>query len=185
MTGPRQRLFIALDLPPEARDAIVRWAQGALAGRPDLRLLAPESLHVTLAFLGERDPAETRGALAALAALRGLPAPRMALGAPAWLPARRPRLAVVDLADDGGGAGALHGRVWTALAEQIGAERDPRPFRPHVTVARLRRGATGRQAALPAPPRIAFRAPSAGLFASHTGRGAARYDLVAREALDG
>lgn len=55
--SPRVRLFVALDLPDELREGIAGWGREALAD-PALRPVVPESLHVTLAFLGHRDEAE-------------------------------------------------------------------------------------------------------------------------------
>ena len=46
------RLFIALDLPADARDALVAWRERALPAHPDLRFVDPAALHVTLLFLG-------------------------------------------------------------------------------------------------------------------------------------
>ena len=50
--SPRLRLFVALELPEEITAPLARWAGDAFGGHPDLRLVRPESLHVTLAFLG-------------------------------------------------------------------------------------------------------------------------------------
>ncbi len=50
------RLFVALDLPAAPRAELARWARSAAAsaraGGGHVRLLAPESLHATLCFLG-------------------------------------------------------------------------------------------------------------------------------------
>jgi len=53
LKSPRARLFVALDLPGEIREGIDAWGSEALRD-PALRRVAPESLHVTLAFLGYR-----------------------------------------------------------------------------------------------------------------------------------
>ena len=45
-------MFVALDLPAEARRALAGWRDGLVAGREDLRPVREEALHVTLAFLG-------------------------------------------------------------------------------------------------------------------------------------
>ncbi len=56
------RLFVALDLPSQPVAALQDFA--ATAARDGLRLLPPESLHVTLAFLGEQpDPDAVADAL--------------------------------------------------------------------------------------------------------------------------
>jgi exopolyphosphatase/guanosine-5'-triphosphate,3'-diphosphate pyrophosphatase len=57
LKSPRARLFVALDLPDQAREGIVAWGREALAD-PALRPVAPESLHITLAFLGYRPEKE-------------------------------------------------------------------------------------------------------------------------------
>ena len=47
------RMFVALDLPETVREDIAAWGEAELAD-PALRPVPPESLHVTLAFLGNR-----------------------------------------------------------------------------------------------------------------------------------
>jgi 2'-5' RNA ligase len=60
----RLRLFCALLLPPSAVDGLVAWQTAELAPRVDkLRLVSPENLHVTLAFLGAT-PAARAGEVA-------------------------------------------------------------------------------------------------------------------------
>ena len=50
-------MFVALDLPERVREDIAAWGEAELAD-PALRRVPPESLHVTLAFLGNRPQAE-------------------------------------------------------------------------------------------------------------------------------
>ena len=47
------RMFVALDLPEIVREDIAAWGEAELTD-PALRRVPPESLHVTLAFLGNR-----------------------------------------------------------------------------------------------------------------------------------
>ncbi len=55
------RLFVALNLPPELRMRIADEVIAPLGERlPRVRWVRPETLHVTLAFLGERSDAEAR-----------------------------------------------------------------------------------------------------------------------------
>ena len=51
------RLFIALELPPEARAAAAALIARLRSQGTDLKWVAPEALHLTLKFLGESDPA--------------------------------------------------------------------------------------------------------------------------------
>ena len=46
-------MFVALDLPEQVLDYIDEWGEREL-GDPALRRIPRESLHVTLAFLGDR-----------------------------------------------------------------------------------------------------------------------------------
>ena len=55
MSGPRARMFVALDLPEPARTALAGWRDSLVAGRGELRPVAPTALHVTLVFLGWQD----------------------------------------------------------------------------------------------------------------------------------
>jgi 2'-5' RNA ligase len=48
------RLFIALDIPDAIRDRIARFVEGVSGFAPEARWAKPESLHVTLKFIGEQ-----------------------------------------------------------------------------------------------------------------------------------
>jgi RNA 2',3'-cyclic 3'-phosphodiesterase len=52
------RLFIALDIDDAIRQRIQRFMDGVTGFAPDARWVRPESLHVTLKFIGEK-PTET------------------------------------------------------------------------------------------------------------------------------
>src|SRR5215467_10578058 len=52
------RLFIALEIEDAIRDRISHFMDGVREFAPDARWVRPESLHVTLKFIGEK-PAET------------------------------------------------------------------------------------------------------------------------------
>ena len=48
------RLFIALDIDDAIRERIARFTEGVRGFVPDARWVRPESLHVTLKFIGEK-----------------------------------------------------------------------------------------------------------------------------------
>ena len=149
---PRARLFVALDLPAEARGRLAEWRDRALRGRDDLRPVPPESLHVTLVFLGSRPEAEIDAIAGALAAaVDGLPGALLRPLGVSGVPPRRPRLFALDLEDDGGRAGVVQAAVSDALEAGGFYRPEKRPFWPHVTLARVRRGVRAAPLAAEAP----------------------------------
>jgi 2'-5' RNA ligase len=177
---PRARLFVALDLPDDARSRLVAWRDAALEGRAGLRPVAPEALHVTLAFIGHRPEPEidSIGDLVASAA-GGLAPARLTPVRVAPIPPRRPRLFALDLEDDGGRAGSVHAAVSKALASGGFYEPERRPFWPHVTFARVRRGERAR-AVDGEPPAEPFDADVVTLYRSRPSPRGARYEPIRR-----
>jgi 2'-5' RNA ligase len=129
------RMFVALDLPEIVREDIATWGETALAD-PALRRVPAESLHVTLAFLGNRQPADVERIEDAMEEVAAIPV-LLELGGPVGRPAHgRPQLVALP---------ALHRPVeglQERLSEILTLERlyepEKRPFWPHVTIARIR-----------------------------------------------
>ena len=165
--SPRARLFLALEPSPEGRAALVGWREAALAGRDDLRPVAPEALHVTLVFLGYLPEKEIeRVAQTALEPLEGLAAPRLAVTGVKAVPPRGPRLFAFDLADEDGRAGAVQAAASDALAAARLYRPEKRPFWPHITLARVKRGRKAPPLDAPDPPAAPFDAPEVTLYRS-------------------
>jgi 2'-5' RNA ligase len=142
-------MFVALDLPEDARDRLVEWRDVILDGRRDVRPVRPEALHVTLVFLGWQDEsAAERIAEAAFGALPAAPPPRLAAAGVRPLPPRDPRLFALDLDDEHGRSTALQSAVSDALEAGGWYRPEKRPFWPHITLARVKRG----ERRVPAPP---------------------------------
>ncbi len=176
------RLFLALDLPESARAELLTWRQNALEGRDDLRPLAPEALHVTLVFLGylpEKKLEQT--VAAAFEGVQDLPAPRLAVQDVRPVPPREPRLFAFDLSDEEARATTLQAAASEALAAARLYRPEKRPFWPHVTFARVKRGvrrAPPVQAdELPGNP---FTAGQVTLYRSHLSPRGARYEPLER-----
>jgi RNA 2',3'-cyclic 3'-phosphodiesterase len=151
LKSPRARLFVALDLPDELREGIVEWGREALAD-PAQRPVAPESLHVTLAFLGSRAEEEIEEIAAVVRESAG-PAPWLELLEPVQRPPRgRARLYALPVLSPGTEA------IQAVLQQELVAggfyKPEKRPFWPHVTVARVRPEARGsrRPAVVSQPP---------------------------------
>ncbi len=169
------------------------WDERALTplGRA-VRPLSADSLHLTLAFLGEleRDEAERAGELVRAAEPRPVPMrlePRCT-----GVPSRRPR--VLAFADVDGAAAELQAEIAAALVEEGLSRRESKPFWPHLSVARVRRGELGGRsgrdaiAALPPLPAKATKSSRAArlvLLRSRLGRGPAVYEPLATVDLAG
>jgi 2'-5' RNA ligase len=183
--SPRARLFLALDLPESARGEILAWRDGALGGRDELRLLQPEALHVTLVFLGwqyEKDVA--RIAATAFEPLAGLPVSPLAARALRPIPPRGPaRLFALDLDDLAGGATAVQAASAEALAAAGLYEPEKRPFWPHLTLARVKRGRRVRGIEAPEPPAEPFESAIVTLYRSTLHPQGAVYEPLERHAL--
>jgi len=178
-------MFLALDLPADARTVLAAWRDALVADRPDLRPVAPEALHVTLVFLGWQDEPAAEGISAA--AFDAAPAGGAVLSAGAVkpLPPRDPRLFALDLDDAGGAASALQAATAGALDSGGWYTPEKRPFWPHMTLARVKRGER-RVAPLPAdlqPPGEPFEARELTLYKSTLRPQGALYEPLARRTL--
>jgi 2'-5' RNA ligase len=158
------RLFVAVDPPEQVANQLAAWARAAARERLSgggsqqqqaLRVLDPELLHVTVCFLGERALDEL-SALEDQLAMCELSPVELSVGAPLWLPPRRPRALAVELHDKDGALAQIHAEVTSrlettdpALLNQTLERRrtsiKPRRFHPHITVARMRADGRGRR----------------------------------------
>lgn len=151
LKSPRARLFVALDLPADAREGIAAWGREELAD-PALRPVAPEALHVTLAFLGYRPEKEVER-IAAAVRESAAPAPWLELRDPEQRPPRgRARLYALPAISPG--TEALQAGLEQRLVDEGFYQPEKRPFWPHVTIARVRPEARGsrRPAVVSRPP---------------------------------
>jgi 2'-5' RNA ligase len=199
--GATARLFVAVDPPPQVRDALAAWARSvavaarALGGsRGALRLLDGQALHLTLCFLGSRPVAEIEALGEALAAA-GEHACELSLGAPLWLPPRRPQALAAEIHDHDGELERVQQALTTELRSVSSWQPERRRFRPHITVARLRRGARARRSSteraaregleqsLPATPRLSFTPQAVVLYRSWLSREGASYEALASSEL--
>lgn len=193
------RIFIALDIPDEIRQRIERFVEGVRNFVPDARWVRPESLHVTLKFVGEKNPESVEQIKAALASIKAnsfdlsfrgcgfFPTPKAARVF--WIGIEsKPELA------------SLARQVDKATAA-LGIPKEEHAFTPHLTLARAGRGsgAPGWQkadgpnqnfqklqeklAALTPPEFGTMTAREFFLYESQLMRGGSRYTKIAQFAL--
>lgn len=129
------RLFIAIELPDPVKRDLVRLRKEI----PGARWVAPDQLHLTLAFLGELE--DTTGEQLQRA-LSGIAEPAFSLdfsGVGCFPDRRRPRVLWVGLKHSPH-LESLAAKVRSAALE-CGVPQEERPFSPHITLARLRQPA--------------------------------------------
>jgi 2'-5' RNA ligase len=178
------RLFVALELPADVRAGLAAFGRAAAENDRALRPSRQDALHLTLAFLGHRALDEIEPARAVVRGVAGSPAPVLTLAGALWLAPRRPHVLTVGLADADGVLNALQATIVAHLADALPWQPEARPFRAHVTVARVRRDWRPRVDELPDAPQAAFTAEAVVLFRSHLGgRGPSRYEALERAEL--
>lgn len=137
------RLFIAINLPADVRETLWEVAAPLRSAQYPIRWVAAESIHLTLKFLGEVDAAredEIAGGIAA--AVRGArPFPMPVGGFGAFPSPQRPRVVWAGL-EPVPPLELLQHRMEQEM-ERLGFPTEGRPFRPHLTLGRVKRDARG------------------------------------------
>lgn len=140
-SGLSLRLFFAVELPVEIREAAAEHAARLRREFPDARASWPraESLHLTLKFLGEVEAIRVDALHhAATTAAAGLAPFALTIEAAGTFPPRgAARVLWLGVRDDSGQLSRLQFRLDKECAH-AGFPRESKPFRPHLTLARLR-----------------------------------------------
>jgi len=138
----RIRAFVALDLDTTSLRRVVRTADRLrmASGAPAATWTAGDKMHITLKFAGELDAAAAAPIGKALRELaEGKPAPApCTVKLDAFPKVEHARVIVAELVDASGDITKLAAAV-DKLAAKHGVPKEDRPFRPHVTLARLKR----------------------------------------------
>ncbi len=128
------RLFIALDIDDAVRQRIVRFVEGVRNFAKDARWMKPESLHVTLKFIGEQPEALVGNIKQSLGTITASPTEIHFRGYGFFPTAKSARVFWI---------GMKTGPQLTALAAAIdeqmaalGISKEDRAFSPHLTLAR-------------------------------------------------
>jgi RNA 2',3'-cyclic 3'-phosphodiesterase len=135
------RLFFAVELPRDVREAAAAHASRLRRDFPDARASwpRPESLHLTLKFLGEVEAIrfDSLWGPAAVAAAGLAPFALTVEGAGTFPPRGAARVLWLGVRDDSGQLSRLQFRLDKECAH-VGFPRESKPYKPHLTLARLR-----------------------------------------------
>jgi RNA 2',3'-cyclic 3'-phosphodiesterase len=179
------RTFLALELPEPIKNTLRRRIERLAKAIPDVRWVDPESLHLTLVFLGDLNDAQLASATAAASDAAGSHPPfalRLA-GLGTFGSARSPRVVWVGLAGEKARLLALQAALADGLAAR-GFPREDRPFTPHLTLARIKKplsedALTALTSALAEPASNAnWQADAITVMKSELARPAARYTAL-------
>jgi 2'-5' RNA ligase len=193
------RVFVGLDIDDAIRQRIRRFMEGVNGFAPDARWVRPESLHVTLKFIGEKPNEAVEDIKGALSAIRTEPIEVSFRGYGFFPTAKAARVFWIGI-ESGPQLFALAKAVDEATSA-LGIPKEDHPFAPHLTLARGGgRAATPRWrkddtpnknfqrlqeklAALPSPDFGTMAAHEFFLYQSQLSRGGSRYTKIASFAL--
>jgi RNA 2',3'-cyclic 3'-phosphodiesterase len=133
------RTFIAVELPPDVRARVAQHIASLRHELPDARAswCREDNLHLTLKFLGNVPVADISKVSDAVAsATRSAPSFELTFSDCGVFPPHG-RPSVLWIGTQASDLQALHAAIDKELAE-AGFARESRPFRPHLTIARLR-----------------------------------------------
>ena len=189
------RLFLAVEIPDTIRTALSSLQGSLRSAWPGWRWVRPGGIHLTLRFLGEVDgglDASSREDAHSRESWKEAAAPvapfELRLGALGRFPrAGKARILWVGIEEVG------EGRRLACLAERVeqaardsGFEAEKRPFRPHLTLARARRGERPRWSdGVENDQREAVRVERLILFRSQLHPAGARYTAIDHFMLEG
>ncbi|SRR6266436_2933130 len=135
------RLFIAIELPSNVRRTLADHIQHLREAVPEVSAswAREDKLHLTLKFLGDtkltRIEAVSQAIQSAATAVDPFEINIESCGA--FPPHGPPRVLWIGVEDPSGQLASLH-RELEDECEGVGFAHEPRPFRPHLTIARIR-----------------------------------------------
>jgi len=194
------RIFIALDIDDAIRQRIQRFMEGVTGFAPDARWVRPESLHITLKFIGEKPVETVEKIKSALSGIRAQSVEIAFRGYGFFPTAKAARVFWVGI-ESGPQLLSLAKAVNDATSA-LGIPKEDHPFSPHLTLARGG-GRSGsprwskddtpnknfqrlqeKLAALPTPDFGTMAAHEFFLYQSQLSRGGSSYTKIARFALE-
>lgn len=136
------RIFVGLDMDEQIRERIASFIGDMRGLAPDVRWVTPESLHITLKFIGEKPDPVVAQVQERLASISADTISLSFRGCGFFPTAKSARVFWIGIDADPGLA-KLARQIDEALAE-LGIAKEARAFSPHLTLARAGSGTPGR-----------------------------------------
>lgn len=128
------RIFIGIELSSEIRDRIARFLEGVQGFAPEARWVHPESLHITLKFIGEQTPEQVEAITGTLRRIESSAFEIRCTKYGFFPTAKAPRVFWIGI-QAGPQLATLAEGVDIATAK-LGIPREDRAYSPHLTLAR-------------------------------------------------
>jgi 2'-5' RNA ligase len=128
------RIFVGIDLDDEIRGKLARFIDGVGGFAPEARWVRPESLHITLKFIGEQRAEQVEAITKRLRQVASGAIEIQVSGHGFFPTAKSPRVFWIGI-HAGPQLAQLASDIDSAVAE-LGVPREERPFSPHLTLAR-------------------------------------------------
>jgi 2'-5' RNA ligase len=136
------RIFVALDIEESIRTRIERFIEGVRGFAPDVRWVRPESLHVTLKFIGEKPDDAVEQIKYALSQVKTSPFD-VAFRSYGFFPgAKSPRVFWIGI-EAGPQLSELAKSIDLEMST-VGIPKEVHPYSPHLTLARSGSGSPRR-----------------------------------------
>jgi RNA 2',3'-cyclic 3'-phosphodiesterase len=185
------RIFLAINPPAEVRHDLWDATAPLRDGSPDIVWVAEPNIHLTLKFIGEMPEKALDSLVSSMTEVaRTHAAPEMRLATAGAFPNfRRPRVIWIGI-DPEPRLELLHHDVELAC-DRLGYELDGRPYRPHLTLGRVRAplDASALKALGTAAKRITFthdfHARTIDVMQSIPGPGGSKYTVLASAPMRG
>lgn len=137
------RLFVAVEIEPRVVQEVAACGEelrrrSARAARARITWVPADRLHVTVRFIGEMDEARSRAIVEALRPNLPLTPFELTIEGVGTFPEHgAPRVLWAGIVRGAEALGAVEAEV-SARLDRCGVPREPRPYHPHVTFARVR-----------------------------------------------
>jgi 2'-5' RNA ligase len=172
------RAFLAVGVPDLQRERLALFLATCRALAPGFRWVAPDSLHLTIRFLGRVDGRRLEALAAALRAVAVRPFPVSLEDVGTFGRGSAIRVVWLGLASGSDDLARLAGEVEEHCAAE-GFEPEDRPYHPHLTLARSRLRRGDHLPDLPPPPELTgWTVAGFRLYRSRLGPGGASYSVL-------
>ena len=138
-------IFFAVNLSEDVKSIMHQALHHSSIQDPPWRWIRPENLHITLKFLGEMEDAavDDLARCAAIACSETAPFHVSFTAFGGFPNLSKPRVLFYRADEGSQELRTVAGRVEQVLHESLGIAKERKPFRPHVTVARIKKPLPG------------------------------------------